>query len=536
MNDEGSKRPSERFRWVLGLALPAAVAAMVAGWTLAGMAHPGWFSDSIDYLVIGDYFSAAWWGEPSEDQVAAFRTTRFPPLLPALLALVGSDIETSRYVPAFALTLGCWFGAQVMFLLWLRRVLLDPLAVGLIGMLVILCPGALAYLQIAPASEPLLLLIVMGALYLTERIDGLGRDSLLLLALIVSVAPLARTVGIALVVPFVAVLLLRPDLGGQRWRAIALAASPTVCWMLYRTLSPGAENYTDALTQDQFRFVFGSLERYLAEQPVRLWEGWLALLAPFGGTAGRIASGLVLVLAVFGLLIRLRDRKLDAGYVSISLCIIAIWPYPAEIARLLTVVLPVMCAHAAIAPTWLYGKLRRGADPVSSPAAPGLRLVMPALLVIACAGSIGVVVQRAVVDVASELRPFKHMPTYFLAGNDTLAVQTLETNARLLATIGALRPVVPPGDCVYSVMPALVRLHAKVDTLPFPLDVASSDDARQRLQACRFFLVTWTTTMQFGQPPLYPSEHLKSWTVPIMVSTMPVEGRDVPIAVLLQAR
>lgn len=509
-------------RWAMAWACVALALAAWCAWVLWHPPSLGHFTDSVDYLVIGEFFRGALGGDAPEQAANYFRHSRFPPLFPLVLAAAGATPD--HPVPGLVLTQALALLASALFVAWyLREGLATPTA-ALLGLAAFACPAALYWL-LTPMSEPLLLLLVGAALLRASR-PAASPASLLVLAGLVGLAPIARMAGLALVVAFGAWLLREGAVARSR-RALAfvVAALPAAAWIAYRSLLPIEESYLDALAPERMLNAFGGWDGVL-RQPLALVDALAAAFTPFPRGLQQFAAVLLLGLAALGLPERLRRNRLDAWFTPLYLGLVLVWPYPAEATRLMLVLLPVLALQACAAIP--------GLRPLATSGTRGAATAVAAIAVLACLPGWWHTLQRARIPLDPELEAQRRSTAYFVVDTDDQAQFGAEILARLVALSEELPDVVPRGDCVYTLHPALVWVHSgrSVAVRVIPPEVIDGRAPLQRLRDCRFLLVANLQVMQFEVPALYPLAQLRDRLRPVLHSVFEHRGETVPAAYL----
>jgi hypothetical protein len=499
--------------------LPVAVAMLVASWTFLGFRYTGWFTDALDYLWFADFYLQSFTGSVSPAAEATFRTTRFPPLLPLMLAAMGAGSADPG--PAFVLMFVLFTACAGLATWWALRETQDVTAAVLCGLSLALSPGWFLLQQSSPVSEPLLLAMVLGALLLAG--DGpLTRGRALALALVAGAVPLARTIGIALVLPVVLRLLGDRDLGRLRFGLAALALLPAIGWALLRASLPTSDNYTDSLTLESIRGAYGGVLPWLAGQPLRMVEGAAAALSHSPGLLATVTCGVLAALAVLAALVEW--RRLDAQFLLLYCGIVFIWPYPAEMPRFMGLLLPLVLVLAARGVIWLRTQV-----PGAMPRNRGRVLaILSATVMMVALPSMWLTGHLALRKVDPQLEPFKRFTGYFAAGDARVGDQALEFAARLVTAIEVLPEYVAPGECVYSLTPQMVAHYGKVRSVATPRDLQSEDEARRFLVACRYVLTMSAPTAQHDESPMYPAPLFADRLQPLFISYMEVAGTRYP--------
>lgn len=519
--------------WILALAIAPALAALGAWlvWIVAADPAVGMFSDSVDYLIMADFYRGMLGAdrEAAYYSVAHYGTSRFPPLFPLLLAGAGAG----RLQPgiAYLVTAACALFACVAVGAWYLRQMRSTattaalLAAATLGV-------SSTQLLLNPVSEPLYVALLATSFVVAARVRD-GDVSPLLLGLVAGMVPLARMAGVAVAIAVVCWLFWG---SGRRRRdcvpAALAAILPALLWMGYRSLLPVNEDYAAQLSLERMLEAFGGWQGLVVEQPLRQLD---AVAANFALTATPLARGVALVtlaLAAHGWWLRLWRQELDAYYLPLYLGICMVWPYPAESARLMAVAMPVVLLHAWWSAAWL-GRVaaeRRRASHV-------LPSALVATWILALAWPWAGIARRASLDADDELRPFRRSTSYFLASGAAEAEAAAEHWARLVGMARSL-PEVIGRECVYTTFPSMVWLQSggRARALLIPAPEALPQPPAALFDRCRYVLALNMESPQNDIPPLFPAELLADDAHAVLLSQTRVGGRDVTAAVLLERR
>lgn len=464
-------------RAVAGLGLVAT--ALILAWLARGT-HAGLFSDSAEYLKLATHLRGLATGAYDGALAAYFNASRFPPLYPLVLAVSGATIE--HHAPAFVATAATAAIAYAVCVGWFRRETGDTSTAVLLMLPFALSLGA-NFLLLNPVSEPLFVALAVAA-FACARDDG--QRSPWVCAALVALSPFARSAGVVLVVAYVAWVALRPSTSRGRRALLAIAAlAPYATWWVYRKTLTQGDDYFRYASLDQALAAYGGLAG-LALQPLRLVGSVAELLMP--GPSG-VAYGLAVMLcllALSGFVRRLAAKKLDAFFLLPYVALVAVWPFPAEMARLMYVVLPVIliCAWDGLARLPAMGAAAR---------AP----LLAALLLLPQAPAMLPVVARAAASTDPELAPYKHDESYLTSRSDDEAALQLEFGARVFAALRQLDVAVPQGACVYAQSDALVRAHTHATSaLQIPRDLDPSRPVRAQLPGCGYVFLIVAPTRQ----------------------------------------
>jgi hypothetical protein len=510
----------------LAWALPLVALVAWAAWSLATVSPIGTFSDSIDYLLLSDFYARHFHGEAAGETSAYFSQSRFPPLFPLLLAAAGA-VPLNEF-PAYVVTHLLAIAAMLAFVAWFLLETGRIAVASLLGLAAFAAAGQL-HLLLNPVSEPLMLLLLGSALLLSTRVQA-RHSSLLVLAALVGLVPMARMAGAALVAAFAIWLWRNRAIStGHRLAALSMATLPMAAWLVYRSLLPIEESYVAALSLERVTAAFGGWSGFL-HQPAWMLRGLSGVFGPNPVTLTLSIAGVLVVLAAVALPARLRAQKLDAWFTPVYAGLVLVWPYPAETGRLLLVLAPVLMLQAwcgaAMLATWTRERV---------PFARALPALTLLLLVAACVPGWSATIQRARLLHDPALAPYLRTPAYFAAESDSLALANAESWARIVALTAELPDVVPDGDCVYSLFPGMTWfLSGRLTQVQeIPLEVTDGRAALDQLRACRYVIAFNLRGTRRGMPALFPLEALGTRAAPVLHSEFMHDGRRVIAAVLL---
>lgn len=507
--------------------LPVAVLLPWLWWVLKVLPALGTFSDSIDYLVLSEYYSRHFRDVVPQYAVAFFGQSRFPPLFPLALATV--DASPLNLHPALLLSGAFAILAAVATAAWYLTEIRPTWASAVL--VLVGTAAATSMLQlINPVSEPFMQMLLMPALILAARKPRPG-SSLIVLAALVGLIPLARMAGVALVAAFMIWLVRRDDVPRRQGLLYAvIAALPASAWLGYRSLLPIEESYVASMSAQRVLDSFGGWLGLLS-QPLNLLRGLASVFDPIPGPLAWAGATLVVLLAVLALPTRLRSNSLDAWYTLAYAGLVLIWPYPAEATRLMLALMPVLLLQA-----WHGATLLAKASADRGGASRQWPALFAMFWLVACFPAWWHVVHRAGLSIDPDLERYRRSPAYFLADSDELAVAGTETWARVVAMAAELPQVVPRNDCVYTFFPAMIWVNSgqQVRVRPIPSEVARGRMPIDQLRECRFLMPVNTSSAQTGVPPLYPLYALQDSTRPVLKSEFAFRNGRVVAAVLLE--
>lgn len=309
--------------------------------------------------------------------------TQYPPVFPGMLALA-LLVGLRPWIGLKLLIVACSAAAVAFSYLWLRRRRRPELALR-VGVLLAVSPGVLDLSHWVLSDVPFWLLTLM-ALWAFERLPP-GRRGRFAFAIAATVlAYFTRSAGLPLVLAAAGWFALR-----RRWRelgVLALAFVPLALVWWLRARAAGGVDYVDQFWMvnpyrpdlgrigalDLFERVIDNDARYLKRHlPILLWG--------FEGTAAFVLSIILVVLAVFGWVERLRRPAVAELFLALYVGLLFVWPAVWSGERFLLPVLPLLLAYAGESVLRIAGWWRRAAAPRVAIAAGlvTLALMLPAL-------------------------------------------------------------------------------------------------------------------------------------------------------------
>jgi len=468
--------------------------------------------DSAVYWLMANHYSPYAPAQPASAHFAV--QSKYPPAYPALLAALGggNDLRTAHLVSVGCLLLAFW-----QLWRWARESGVgEGLATLLVATFASLAITRIEALQLH--SEHLLLPLSLAALRLATRLREAPRTGLALaLGALVSVALFTRSAAVSLLAMLACMALT------TRNRAWFVAVGSTGLGLAATTLARGgASGYVaEAVAAYQREGVAAMAWDVLSNIPV----AWTMCLLDAQPTHRNVAlCGLAGAWCLWGSLRRARAGEPDGWYALCGLALIAVWPYPVEQPRLFFVLLPVLLLQglslglalvAGRGPAWRRAAALAGAVPLLVGVVGTLRF----------AGNFAL-------PLPPPLQAYRwHVQWHLAQLRQPLAqISKVEAWERAYAQVGE---VLPPGECVYAVKPALVGLFGqRVSKAPPAPALDAGDFARAvREGGCNAFLLSSATSPSFPTA-FYPYERLDSaWTV--IATTAALDTPDRPSSLLV---
>jgi hypothetical protein len=303
------------------------------------------YDDSESYLVMAQALSP--WQSPSPSVLAAYASEPYPPLFPLLLAICGGgqDWHVAHALVAVS------FAASVFLLGVLAR---DIARSWLVAAAVVLVfawmPGMWLNMKGILSEFPFTALTIAAVLQYRAWQHRPDVAPTMMLGFLLAAAVLTRSIGVALLG---AILLVEAGVylrQRDRRRLVNAALALTVAVAaagLWHAMRPHAvdDPYRTAWTA---RLVLANLSAFLDAWLTALLVFWYEpLRLTFIVACGIGACGLI------GSLWRSAQGEADAVYVLLFLGLLAAWPYPGQMYRLVLPVLPFLLMNAF----WLWQRL-----------------------------------------------------------------------------------------------------------------------------------------------------------------------------------
>lgn len=449
----------------------------------------GFLSDDAVYLLMADFFSPFFHGNPLVPAFMMSRT-RFPPALPVLIGLLGGGTE--NMYRAHLIVVSTFFASAALFCAWARRMLgaRDVAAACLLGY--VLLPRTMVY-AIEIWSEYLYMAFVFMVFLLLDagkRSRESSRELLFVCALVIGLAILTRTIGVALLAVF-AVYLYRQAVERKLFY-IGVAVVLPASWRLIKLLN----HYQGGYVEDLAPYLSPSgMERmvlvHIPHEASLLLKTWYQHLSVTEASSSVLyaVGAVLLVLALVGLARRAAAASEDSSYVLVYLAIIVVWPHPAENIRFLYPLMPMALVYMFFG---LSGIMAGTLAPVRPWAQAGLLglvllLILPNALLVA---------HRFLSPVPGYIPEDYRHTRYFLRGNVEHAYQDVEQKNHIVRLMSRVSDQVSPDECVYSAHPVSTMLYSKRVSILMP-----SDASIDKLTACRYLFVMNAKALF---PPDYP--------------------------------
>ncbi|MBI4692647.1 MAG: hypothetical protein HY749_01325 [Gammaproteobacteria bacterium] len=468
--------------------------------------------DNAVYWLTANHYSPYGATHPLAAEYAA--ASRYPPLYPLALAAFGggTSVFAAHLVSAALLCVGLLAARAYYLVLGIPRAVALALVV-LLALVPIMRNGAIE-LQ----SEDLYLPLSLAALALMVRYENSSAPSrLALVGLLVAASLLTRTAGITLVAACAAHALFarRPA-----WLLPIAIAALAWAWNSHTQHSTNA--YSHELVDGYLRQGIGPrLLTQLENLPLQwslalggLLETWppVILLSTLGFAFACAAAG------------RAWRRHVDGYYALAYLAVLVVWPFPAEMQRLTSMILPVLLGQA-----YLFVAARRALPAEHRPLIAAMLVGVP-ILVFALPDTVGFAV-RMHSPVPALLEPYRRTAAW-QQHEPQVAIMETALRQAIYATLADVDRLVPAGECVYSIKPSVASLYGRRRSLQTPPD---SDAVAFRAAAlaggCRYFVISLLVSPS-ARTLYHPLAILRAELTPLAQHPDPFDPRKRLLAML----
>ena len=466
--------------------------------------------DNAVYWLTANHYSPFGAEHPLAARYAA--GSKYPPLYAWILAVTGggTNLLIAHLVSAVLLWSGCLAACA-----FYREIGVSRGASLALALVVALLPSV-RYGAIELQSEDLFLPVTLATLALTARLARRQDERLLLpLALLLPAAVLTRTAGIALIAAYGLWAL-----SSRRPLRLLPLAVAGLAWYANSRLQDSTGQYTGELVAGYVHD--GVLARFLSQ--------WSYLPAEWSRALGGPITtwGPVIVLSLLGLLLvaaavrRAWQRTADGYYAVLYLLILVLWPFPAEMQRLASMIVPVLLGQGCLLVT-------RG-RPTPRRVSLGFAVVSLPILAFALPDA-AKFVGRLLVPVPEDVRPYVRTGAWQHSDPaDALSAVGLRlAAARAFADVERL---VPAEDCVYAIKPSVISLYSRrrSEVPPRAADAAAFD-AAARASGCRYFLMMDLSSPSYPEP-LFPLRLMQDRLAVLALEPHPYRTDQRPIFVL----
>ncbi len=477
--------------------------------------------DHAAYLLMADYLSP--FGVDRHEVIQfAVDYIYFPPLYPLILGILGA---TSAHIElAHAVTITFLLAALVWYFVWAREETHSAFLSFLLTLIFAIIPATF-FESFGILSEPLYLWLTLMAIWFLRKTEP-PPSRLYMAAIVIGLAAITRTAGVALIAAFVVYLFLHKE---KQWLSLVLISLiPIFFWNALKWLIDYPSGYMWILTT----IAKGKpLLYFLWVKPVNelhgLWVGWITSFDHTPVMTSMIVGSAIGAICLAGAIHRAYLRKFDGIYVVSYLGMLVAWPSTPGAQRFLFVVLPILFVQGLL---FLSYASRRFLP--SKPETFGyVYLLVIALIIFP---STGLIFHR--LAMAAEESNWKYARSiYWYSGENINPVLDrnrlqIEAKDRFVASWRKITGVVDRRECVYSVDPSWLMLYANRPSSLTPM-ARTRDEFLQQATRCRYIYIA-----SYIHPPyllFYPKEYLDEGRI-VFSDHMEHGGKESVLGMLIE--
>ena len=207
---------------------------------------------------------------------------------------------------------------------------------------------------------------------------------------------------------------------------------------------------------------------------------------------------LVFSLVLFSLIRRIILKKIDAFFLIIYISIIIVWPYSDiyYVSRFLFPVFPVFLFY-------LWESIAALNFPYTYARHVLFAVILTYTIFTVLPGSYHIS-KLAFTSLGKELDPYRRHRSWILSKTYNDAVNNALFVKNLFGSLSALKKVIPPDDCIYSIQTALVMLHTHriSGILPEPGQPDTTFD--RETGDCKYMIAMGVVDKGYAYPAYYP--------------------------------
>lgn len=454
--------------------------------------------DHAAYLLMADYLSP-FGGRSHELAHAAMAYIYFPPLYPLTLGMVGA---TSAHIEiAHAVTVTFLIMALVWYFAWVHHETQSSYEAFLLTVIFAFLPTTF-FQSFGILSENLYLLLSLVAIWFLARPD-IPLARLYLVSIVIGLAAITRTIGIALVIAFAIYLFIHKR---DQWiRLTLISLVPMFSWNVVKWLLGYQGGYLWIVNSAVgSKPLIHLLLDQLALGSHALWAGWIVSLDHIPSIMTLIAGSAIGIICLAGTMYRVYRGRFDGIYLVFCFGVLLLWPFsqPADTRRLLFIVMPVLLLHGL---TFTCDFMRR----FSSSRTPIFGYAYLLMIALVASPATGLIVQRFVMAAEEENRKYANS-LYWYSGHNLKhdlyrTRMKIEAYNKFVLSWRRISEIVPEDECVYNVDPTWLMLYADRPSYS-PPQASTKDQFFERARSCRYAYVA-----SYSRPPyplFYPRDYL----------------------------
>jgi hypothetical protein len=454
----------------------------------------GLLSDDAVYLLQAELYSP--WHSGTSPAVDYIRErSLFPPLYPILLGILGAD--SGNLTLASNITISCLLISVFCIGFFTFTATNSKVIAIILSCTIAFLPDTLLFSQ-GLWSEFLFMCLIYAAFIFID-IDDTKSEYWLLTALVVSLASLTRSIGIALILALLILLFIKRPKFCLYY--IFISCIPFFIWMLNRYILVGDTNYINSLFEKSNQFSILELIELLQQKLFIFAKTWGWFFSGYTSDNILVNSliGIFFILALSGYYLRLIKFKLDAFFTPIYLLILIVWPYTGLFftSRFVYPIFPLLLIYIIVAVQKLFSPIRY--QYVSY-------IIVFSLIIITTASTSINYIKRGFLNIEPSLKPYTRTRHWLMTENYEMAHKSAITNKKIIESLLSIDRYVPKNECIYAIQTPFVMLYSQRKSVVFPPMNNSIEEFEKNTRACNYFIAMPMSGTMIKQPIYYPLE------------------------------
>ncbi len=458
-------------------------------------------SDDAVYLLLADMYTFSTNGAQAIYDL--LRTNSyFPPVYPMILGLFGGN--SNNLATATNITVTMQVMSFLISALWIYKNTGNYFFAYGSFLLLLMLPGSIIFSQ-ELWSEFLFMIFIYGALLLSCKVNRDSRDWIGIV-LLVALASLTRSIGIAFVFAFIIHMFLKKN----KYSAIYSVACllPFLFWNFIRQSNPDRSSYIDIFTSTIFNLSPTDALDLITQKILIFYKSiyWLFSGIETGLLHQILTNILLLIILTFTitrLLKRIRKFELDAIFLILYMAIVLIWPYDSIffVSRFLYPIIPICLLYFIME----YFHFHKSYN---------LRLFGNSLIIVLIISVLSPssyqYISRAYASVDTELMPYRRDRNWLMANNIENAEILINNSYFIVKSIKEIQNFVPENECIYSIQAPIIMLHAKRVSSVLPRPEVSDEEFTNGSSACNYILAMPVYDAAGKYPEFYPMQRVSN--------------------------
>ncbi|NNE38059.1 MAG: hypothetical protein HKN08_07110 [Gammaproteobacteria bacterium] len=461
----------------------------------------GFTSDDAIYLLLADLYSFSTTGT----NLFYFKLSaesHFPPVYPMIMGLFGGDSTTINMASTITVTM--LILSILIYFRWIYTLTSSLHWTLMSGLLLILLPANLIFAQ-ELWSEFLFMIFLYGALLLNVN-STLTQKYLLSSSLLVAIASLTRSIGIALIIAFIIFIIIRRTRHAIRYTLVCLV--PFLIWNFTRDTNSSREGYIQIFADTLTSVSLDNILDTSIDKIATFYDSFLWLFSSID--TGHVHASFVnisvtatLVLVVIGFVARIKRLEMDALFLVTYLAIIFVWPFDNVyfVSRFLYPLIPLFLYYSYLGISGIFHDQTWHTR---------TQVLFIAALFISILPSSTQYISRGYSDVQQDLSPFRRDRQWLMADTKTYGLGAIQNSKFIITSLQKVRGLIPEHECIFAIQAPIVMLYTKRITGILPPPQTSNEEFRNQFRECKYSLAMPVIDSQGIYPEFYPLQRLSA--------------------------